>query len=139
MYKIPKEGRVLAAVSDLYKKEFLPIAEELHRLGFEIYATGGTGAFLKENGVPCTVVNKVGEGHPDVLELVRRGEIDMIIDTPTHGRRLDSYGIVLRRAAVENAVTCFTFIDTARAMVDIIKAGISPGDLKIFHLEELKG
>jgi carbamoyl-phosphate synthase large subunit len=138
-YKIPKEGRVLAAVSDLYKKEFLPIAEELHRLGFEIYATGGTGAFLKENGVPCTVVNKVGEGHPDVLELVRRGEIDMIIDTPTHGRRLDSYGFVLRRAAVENAVTCFTFIDTARAMVDIIKAGISPGDLRIFHLEELKG
>jgi carbamoyl-phosphate synthase large subunit len=138
-YKIPKKGNVLATISDLYKKEFLPIAAELHRLGFEIYATGGTSAFLKKNGVPCTVVKKVGEGQPDVLELVRRGDIDIIIDTPTHGRRLDSYGFALRRAAVENAVTCFTFIDTARAMVDIIKAGISPGDLKIFHLEELKG
>ena len=138
-YRIPKKGRVLATISDVYKQEFLPIAVQLNKLGFELYATAGTAKFLRKAGLPCVAVDKVGQGQHDVLELVRQGSIDLIIDTPTHGRNIGSDGFALRREAVENAVTCFTFIDTARAMVDIIKAGISMDNLKIFHLEELKG
>lgn len=137
-YKIPVEGSVLTSVSDNYKKEFLPIAAELHRLGFKLIATGGTAGFLKENGIPCVVVNKAGQGMPDISELIRSGNIDMIIDTPTHGGDLKSGGFAIRREAVENSVTCFTSIDTARAMVEIIKSGISMNGLKIFHLGELK-
>src|SRR5690606_38908807 len=67
-------------------------------------------------------VYKIGEGHPDVVELIHSGEIDLVINTPTRGRLPARNGFRLRRAAVEFRVPCVTSLDTARALLDVIRA-----------------
>ena len=134
--KIPRKAKVLVSISDVYKEEFLPIARELYEMEFMLIGTKGTTDYLNSNGIPCSVVNKLGEGTPDILDLVNSGEVGIIINTPTKGRGSLSDGFKIRRAAIENGITCLTSIDTARAISDIIKRDIKPKDLRIVHLEE---
>jgi carbamoyl-phosphate synthase large subunit len=135
--KIPQKGRVLASISDVYKEEFLPIARDLHGLEFTLLGTSGTSDFLNANGIPCSRVNKLEEGKPNIIDLVTNGEVELIINTPTRGKDSRRDGFRIRRKAVENSVTCLTSIDTVRAMVDIMKNRTRLQDIKIFHLGEL--
>lgn len=135
--KIPQKGRVLASISDVYKEEFLPIARDLHGLEFTLLGTSGTSYFLNANGIPCSRVNKLEEGKPNIIDLVTNGEVELIINTPTRGKDSRRDGFRIRRKAVENSVTCLTSIDTVRAMVDIMKNRTRLQDIKIFHLGEL--
>ncbi len=137
--KIPREGRVLVSLSDINKEEFLPTARVLYDQGFELTGTEGTANYLNRHGISCSTVKKLGEGTPDILDLVYSGEVVMIINTPTRGRGSRSDGFKIRRAAIETGITCFTSLDTARAVTDIIKRDIKSDSMRIFNLEEYTG
>lgn len=134
---IPRDGKVLVSISDVYKEEFLPIARELSGMGFELVGTEGTSKFLYSRGIYCSVVKKLDEGTPNMLDLINRGQVSLIINTPTRGRDSRRDGFRIRRAAIENSITCLTSIDTTRALVDVIKDRARGNSVRIFSLEEL--
>ncbi len=129
--KLPLNGGVYATVADADKAEILPTVKELSDMGFTIYATKGTSTYLRNNGVPVTTVYKVAENiSPDALGLMRRGEINLIINTPTYssGSRRDGY--MMRRLAVELEIPFLTTVHGAKATVCAIKRA-RQGDLKV--------
>lgn len=136
--RIPQGGKVLASVSDVCKEEFLPIARELYGMGYELVGTPGTSEFLNREGIPCSRVSKIGTGSPDIMDMIDSPELRLIINTPTKGKDSRTDGFKIRRKAVESSITCLTSIDTARALVDVMKYVGRPEEVKIFHLGELK-
>jgi carbamoyl-phosphate synthase large subunit len=137
-YKLPKEGSVYITVSDNDKEIILPVAKELFEMGFKIYATKGTSTYLRENGLQTTTVYRISENAPpDALGLMRRGEIHLIINTPTEssGARRDGY--MMRRLAVELEIPFITTIPGARATLGAIKRArkgdIGVNDLAHYH------
>ena len=118
--RVPKKGgRIIITVKDEDKREIVGIARGFADMGIEILATDGTCKVLQEAGVPCTRVNRVSEAHPNISDMIASGTIDLVINTPTKGRRHDTDGFKIRRATVEHSVGCVTAIDTARAMLTV--------------------
>ncbi|HET7832400.1 MAG TPA: carbamoyl-phosphate synthase large subunit [Gallionella sp.] len=113
--KLPKEGNVFISVRDADKSGVVEIARSLVQLGFTLFATRGTAAVISEAGVAVTVVNKVTEGRPHNVDMIKNGEIKLIINTvdsrPSVMR--DSYSI--RHAALQGRVTYYTTLAGARA------------------------
>src|SRR5947199_201043 len=110
---LPTQGAVYVTVRDEDKPTILPVAERLARIGLRIFATRGTAQFLREHGVDATTVYRISENEsPDALGLMRRGEIRLVINTPTNstGARRDGY--MMRRLAVDLNIT---FIATLHA------------------------
>ncbi|MBA1336199.1 MAG: Carbamoyl-phosphate synthase large chain [Firmicutes bacterium] len=136
--RIPQGGKVLASISNVCKEEFLPIAKELYGMGYELVGTLGTSEFLNREGIPCGRVNKIGTGSPDIMDRMDSAEFQLIINTPTKGKDSRTDGFKIRRKAVESSITCLTSIDTARALVDVMKYVSRLEEVKIFHLGELK-
>ena len=95
------------------------IARGFEEMGIEIYATSGTCDALKAAGIECKRVNRVTQAHPNILDMIQSGTVDLIINTPTRGRKHDSDGFKIRRSAVEHSVACVTAIDTARAVLTV--------------------
>ncbi|BAS27103.1 carbamoyl-phosphate synthase large subunit [Limnochorda pilosa] len=108
-------GRALLSIADRDKPEIVPLARRLAELGFELCATPGTAAVLREAGLEVDVVPRTGEGHLDPLERVRAGEVRLVVNTPTQARQPLRWGFQLRRLAVEFGVPCFTSLDTLAA------------------------
>ena len=124
--RAPKSGgRVIITVKDEDKKEIVGIAKGFADMGIEILATEGTYHALAEAGVPCTKVARVSEAHPNISDMIASGTIDLVINTPTKGRKHDTDGFKIRRATVEHGVGCVTAIDTARAMLTVREQGKS--------------
>ena len=116
--KIPKRGgRIIITVKDEDKEEVVPIAQGFEKMGIELMATSGTCEALKKAGVTCKQVNRVSQAHPNILDMIASGTVDLIINTPTKGRKQDTDGFKIRRSAVEHSVGCVTSIDTARAIL----------------------
>lgn len=88
-------------------------------MGVELYATSGTCDALNEAGIECKRVNRVSQAHPNILDMIASGTVDLVINTPTRGRKHDSDGFRVRRSAVEHGVGCVTAIDTARALLTV--------------------
>ena len=120
-----KGGRIILTVKDEDKGEAVGIARGFADLGVEILATEGTCRILEKAGVPCTPVARVSEGHPNIMDMIASGTIDLVINTPTRGRRQNTDGFKIRRAAVEHSVGCVTAIDTARALLTARQQGRS--------------
>ena len=129
--QVPLSGRVLIAVKDQEKEEVLPIAQGLKDAGFHIFATKGTQKFLADAGIMSEFVCKLGEGRPDVNDLIINGKVDLIINTPAGD---DSY---LRKAAIKKKVSYITTIAAARAAVNGIQAMKSPDCGVVKSLQEL--
>ncbi|MCG8465101.1 MAG: carbamoyl-phosphate synthase large subunit [Xanthomonadales bacterium] len=112
--KTPQPGQAFLSVRDADKDRLLPIAKDLLDRGFTLVATEGTGKFLRSRNIPCALVNKVIEGRPHIVDLIKNDEIAFIINT-TEGRHAiaDSYSI--RREALHHRVTYSTTIANARA------------------------
>ncbi len=124
----PREGAILVTISDKDKSEVLPIVRGLsEHLGYKIYATSGTAAFLGEKGLKVERVNKVREGSPNIDDLIRSGHINMVINTLTKGKAPERDGFRIRRAAVEHGLPCLTSIDTAWAILEVL-ISIKEGD-----------
>ena len=118
--KVPKRGsRIIVTVKDEDKAEMVGIARGFEEMGVEIYATSGTCDALTEAGIQCKRVNRVSQAHPNILDMIQSGTVDLIINTPTKGRKQDSDGFKIRRSAMEHSVACVTAIDTARAVLTV--------------------
>ncbi|MFN3741194.1 MAG: carbamoyl-phosphate synthase large subunit [Anaerolineales bacterium] len=118
---LPLEGAVLISVNDYDKSAALKIARDLHRLGFQIYATPGTAAFFRRVGLPVTTVNKVSAGSPHVVDLIRSGKVQLILNTPL-GFRAHSDGADIRAAATMMNIPLLTTLSAAMAAVNAIQA-----------------
>ena len=113
---LPAKGNVLISVRDADKPAVLPLAQRLLSLGFSILATSGTAAFLSENRVECTMVNKISQGRPHLLDKVQDNEIQWIINTSLGSRTTeDSYYI--RRSALDYHLPYTTTTSGALSMV----------------------
>ena len=133
--KLPqKGGGILMTVRDTDKPELIQLAEEFEKLGFELYATGKTANMLNNQGIATNAVKKIGEGEPNLLELIHSGRINLIINTPTKGRKPERDGFKIRRKAVEISIPCLTSLDTARAVLECIKLGRNEEDLEVVDL-----
>jgi len=94
----------------------LPVAKALVELGFSIYATTGTAAFLQQAGVPCEFVNKISQGRPHILDKVQDGQIRWIVNT-SMGRRTTEDSYLIRRAALDYHIPYTTTVSGAAALV----------------------
>ncbi|MFH1150656.1 MAG: carbamoyl-phosphate synthase large subunit [Actinomycetota bacterium] len=108
----PVEGTAFVSMPDPKKADGTFIARRLSEEGFRILATEGTAASIKAGGIPVHSVRKVGEGHPDVVDLIRDGEIDLVINVP-EGRGSRGSGYKIRTAATMSGVPCITTIQLA--------------------------
>ena len=116
---VPVDGvgsSLIVTLADHDKAEGLPIVKNFAGLGFKIYATGGTAKFLGENGLEVTSVKKISEGTPNLLDLVRSGEVSLLINTISTDKKIEKEAALIRRASVEHSIPCLTSLDTARAL-----------------------
>lgn len=120
-----KGGRVILTVKDEDKGEVIGIGRRLAELGISLFATSGTCRVLEEAGIPVQKVNRVSEPSPNILDLIASGTVDLVVNTPTRGRKQDTDGFKIRRCAVEHSVSCVTSIDTASAIVTVRSQGRS--------------
>jgi carbamoyl-phosphate synthase large subunit len=122
--KVPNRGgRVIITVKDEDKGEAVSIARELNDLGVELFATRGTYQYLKKAGIEVQKLNKLGEAHPNMEDMIRSGTVDLIVNTPRRRHREDGDGIKIRRMAVEHSILCLTAIDTAHAILTAREQG----------------
>lgn len=114
---IPRSGTVLVTVSDKYKDRVVKICKDLYYLGFKFLATEGTAKALSDAKLPVRKVTKIGESDFDIVDEIKAGNCNMIINTLTRGKNVESDGFKLRRAAVETGIFCMTSLDTCEALV----------------------
>jgi carbamoyl-phosphate synthase large subunit len=135
--KLPEEGSVFITVTDTDKAAATQLAARFHDLGFEVIATGGTAQSISAMGVPVTRINKLGEGSPHAVDLIREHRCDLVINTPTgSGPRED--GVAIRTAAVRHGIPCVTTMTGASAAVRAIAAQ-KEGDAAVISLQEVHG
>jgi len=132
---LPLSGNIFISVKDSDKLLIVPIAKKLKELGFNIIATRGTAQVLKASGIDVRVVNKVQEGRPHIVDLIKNGEIALLINT-TFGKKSinDSYSI--RRSAITYNVPYYTTIEGAEAAYKAIVA-LKNGDISVTPLQHL--
>ena len=115
-------GTVLATIADKDKEEALPLIRRFYNLGFNIQATAGTAAFLKENGIRTHVLKKISEDPDELPDAIRQGHIAYVINTRDIGSAgQESDGAKLRQLATENNVTIFTALDTVKVLLDVLE------------------
>lgn len=114
--KFPQSGTIFFSVKDRDKNDIASLAKKIANLGFNIITTKGTGEFLEKMGIKCDKVLKIREGRPNVLDLLKNGEIDLIINTP-EGSEARSDGYYLRTAASVLNIPCITTISGASAAI----------------------
>ncbi|MDD2471898.1 MAG: carbamoyl-phosphate synthase large subunit [Dehalococcoidales bacterium] len=121
---LPEAGSILLSIADRDKPEALPIIRDLNRQGYRLYATEGTAAMIEADGMKVKMVSKkLGEGHPNIIDIIRNGTVAGVINTITGGGTALRDGFHIRRATVEQRLPCFTSLDTARAAVEALKHG----------------
>jgi carbamoyl-phosphate synthase large subunit len=132
---LPQGGTAFITVTDSDKQAGVAIAAMLYDLGFRIVATRGTAKAIRALGVPVEVLNKINEGSPHVVDWIARGDVDLVINTPTgSGARSDGYEI--RSAAVAQGIPCITTLSGALAAVRAIRAARA-GEPEVLSLQEL--
>ena len=134
--ELPRGGTVFVSVKDKDKRAIIMIARGLADLGFQIVATHGTGKVLERNGVPAGYVFKVGEKRPTVVDLIKNGEIQLVINTPS-GKRPKADEVAIRTAALQYNIPIVTTIPGAWATVEgiaaLIKGAIDVRPLQEYH------
>jgi carbamoyl-phosphate synthase large subunit len=120
--QIHKYGSVLLTIADKDKEEALEIAKRFHEIGYQILATNGTAAYLSKAGIPVTVVNKIGSDQPNILDIIRTGKAQFVVNTLTKGKQPARDGFRIRREAVENGIPCLTSLDTTKAILQILES-----------------
>jgi carbamoyl-phosphate synthase large subunit len=133
--RLPRKGSIFLSVSDHDKRHFAPLAKELHALGFRLIATRGTAAALEAAGVPAEPVYKVNEGRPNIVDLVKTGKVDMVINTPL-GRESFYDEKSIRRAAIRYNIPCITTLSAANAAARGIRALVEQS-FEVFALQTL--
>ena len=131
--ELPLSGRVFVSVRDEDKPAFIDICRDLHEMGFEILATGGTMTVLTGAGVPATRINKVMEGRPHAVDAMLSGDIQLVINTAMGAASMrDSFS--LRHTALKNKIPYYTTVSGSRAAAQAIRA-LQKGDLGVRTLQ----
>ncbi len=117
--KLPLAGNVFISVRDADKKHVVSAAEKLYKAGFGIVATGGTAQFLEDKGIPVRRVNKVLEGRPHIVDAIKNGEIQLVMNT-THGPQAVADSFSIRREALMHGLAYYTTVAGAKAVADSI-------------------
>ena len=115
-------GTVLLTIADKDKEAALPLIRRFYNLGFNLEATSGTAAFLREHGLRTRLLRKISEGSDDIAKSLAKGHVSYVINTidvNQHNTRLDGYEI--RNAAVENNVSIITALETVSALLDVLE------------------
>ena len=129
----PKVGKVFVSVRDPDKQRLIPVANELIKRGYSLVATSGTSSFLGEHGIACERINKVLEGRPHIVDLIKDGEIVFIVNT-TEGKQAIADSFSIRREALQQRITYSTTIGGARALLHSLDFR---GDDEVHSLQEL--
>jgi carbamoyl-phosphate synthase large subunit len=121
---LPPRGGVLLSLADEDKADALEMVGQLVRMGYRLYATEGTAAWVERAGMPVQLVTKrIGRGKPDVLDVILERTVQGVINTPGRADKEVLDGLRIRRAAVERGIPCITSMDTARTMVAAMANG----------------
>ena len=120
--RLANYGTIFVTIAEKDKEEALPLIRRFYNLGFNIEATRGTAEFLKKHGIRTRVKKKISEGSEEILDSMRKGYVNYVINT----RDIDSIdqetdGAHIRRCAVENNIPIFTALDTVRVLLDVLE------------------
>ena len=132
--KLPLSGSAFFSVRDVDKKHIVFVAEKLYKAGFGILATDGTALYLNEKGIPAKRVNKVLEGRPHVVDAIKNGEVNLVVNT-TQGAQAVSDSFSIRRESLMNGIAYYTTVAGAKAVVDSI-IDLESHDLTVKSLQE---
>jgi carbamoyl-phosphate synthase large subunit len=132
---LPREGKAFLSVRNRDKRGLVPVARSLYDMGFGLVATQGTAKVLERHGMRVTLIHKVAEGwRPNIVDLMKQGEICLVINTPEDGRaRRDSY--LIRRTAVMQNIPYYTTIEGAQAALEAIEA-LRAGPIEVKALQD---
>ena len=133
--KMPSKGKVFISVMNKDKRNIVFLAKKLADRGFEIVATRGTAKILVNNGLPVQTVFKVGEGRPDIVDQIKNGEIQLVINTPG-GKKPKADEVAIRSQSVAHNIPCVTTLSGAEAVVNAIeflRRGMSVKSVQEYH------
>jgi len=131
---LPSRGNVFLSVKNRDKRNVVFIAKKLSDLGFKIYATKGTGKVLVNNGIAVQFINKVSEGRPHIVDMIKNNEIHFIINTPSSkGTKAD--GVLIRSGAVQYKIPYTTTLSGAQAVVNAIET-MKRGSINVKALQD---
>jgi len=133
--RLPVEGTVFLSINDRSKKELLEEAQILYKNGFNLVATTGTAAFFNSRGILCEKVFKVSEGRPNIVDLVKNGEINLIINTPA-GKVSKDDAYTIRQAAVRYNIPIMTTVPAAKAAIKGITVVKKKKSLAVKSIQE---
>jgi len=136
--ELPRSGKVFVSVRNADKEDAVQVAAELSRQGFTIVATRGTASAISAAGIPCEVVNKVLEGRPHIVDMIKNDQIDLIVNT-TEGKQAIADSYTIRGAALQHKVPYSTTIAHAYATSLALTCIDSPGvsRLQDLHREQV--
>jgi carbamoyl-phosphate synthase large subunit len=133
---LPASGTAFISVTDSDKSGAFSIAQLLHDAGFAIVATRGTAEAIARMGVPVRRLNKIGEGSPHVVDWIERGDVDLVVNTPTgSGARTD--GREIRHAAVLRGIPCLTTLAAGISAARAIARAATAGEPEVLCLQQL--
>jgi carbamoyl-phosphate synthase large subunit len=133
---IPESGTILATIADKDKDEAIPHIKKFVDLGFNVVATKGTAQALKETGLEVEEIKKLSEGSPNVIDLIKEDEIDLVVNTLTKGKVPARDGFKIRRNAVEMGIPCLTSLDTTEAILEVLKEMDDGVDFNVHALQD---
>jgi carbamoyl-phosphate synthase large subunit len=135
--RLPESGTAFISVKTGDKPRIAEVARGLHELGFQLVATRGTAAVISEAGVPVKVVNKVTEGRPNVVDMLKNGEVQLVINTVEERRNAINDSRSIRTTALASKVTYYTTLAGARAAVEGMQYLRRAEGLTVHSLQEL--
>jgi carbamoyl-phosphate synthase large subunit len=134
---LPESGTVFISVKNADKPKAVQVARGLHALGFKVVATRGTAAAIQEAGIPVMLVNKVAEGRPHIVDMLKNGEVSLVINTVEERRNAITDSRAIRTQALAARVTYYTTIAGALAAVEgmqYLREGLG---IKVYSLQDL--
>ena len=134
---LPTSGTVFLSVKNQDKPKAVEVARGLHALGFKIVATRGTAAAIKDAGIPVAVVNKVAEGRPHIVDMLKNGEVSLVINTVEERRNAITDSRAIRTQALAARVTYYTTIAGAWAAVEGMQYLREGNGIKVYALQDL--
>ncbi|MCJ7839581.1 carbamoyl-phosphate synthase large subunit [Lederbergia sp. NSJ-179] len=120
--EIKTHGTVLITVADKDKQEARKLAQRFSSIGYQILATSGTAKVIENDGIPVEVVGKIGSEGLTLIDVIRQGKAQIVINTLTKGKQPERDGFRIRRESVENGIACLTSLDTAEAILGVLES-----------------
>ena len=119
--KVANYGTLFVTIADADKEDALPLIRRFYDLGFNIEATPGTAAYLKNHGIRTRSKRKISDGSEEILDSLRAGHVTYVLNTLDQSSNAGENGFQIRRVATENGVTVFTSLDTVRVLLDVLE------------------